>query len=146
MKFRVWSLNYFEMSQYWPLLDELPKELKEKIEQLVWDMEHKEKFLPVVKGLPLKSIQHKLNILFQEYIAKYEYDSFIAFLKDKLNDKEKIVEVLSNCKCCQRHQKNKPKHINDWKLNFRPKEEPKKIICYCNCRQYSRMICSSVLI
>jgi hypothetical protein len=133
------------MSQYWTLLDKLPTELKEIIEKMVWDMEHKEKFALVMKDIPLKAAKTKFNILTQDHILLNDnYDSFMSFLKFKLPDKETIVDILSHCKCCERHQKNKPSHINDWKLNFMPKESEENT-CKCICRHYSRMICSSVL-
>lgn len=139
-------LTISKMSQYWPLFDKLPREIKEIIEKMVWNMEHKDKFLPLLNELPLKAVHFKLDSLSKEYISEYNSESFITFLKYNLNDKEKLVNVLSKCKCCSRHQKNRPNHIHDWELKFNPKEETKKYSCKCCCRQYSRMICSSILI
>lgn len=133
------------MSQYWSFFDELPKELQENIEQLLWDMEHKEKFSPLLKKIQLKAVQTKMDNLYRNFRTTGNDDSFMSFLKDNLNDKEKMVEVLRDCKCCKRHQKNKPNHLNDWVLNFNPKETEKNA-CKCSCRQHSRMICCSILI
>lgn len=134
------------MSQYWPLFDNLPQELKENIEKILWNMEHKEKFLPLLNELKLKAVQFNLTSLSKEYYSDSYSDSFISFLKYKLIDKENSVDVLNKCTCCTRHQKDRPKHMNDWDLNFLPKEETKNYSCKCFCRHTSRMICSSILI
>ena len=54
-----------------------------------------------------------------------------------------ILNTMNACKCCPRHQINKPKKLEKWQ------ETPLHnhdyfISCYCECRHLSRFICRGV--
>ena len=68
-------------------------------------------------------------------------DNFKKNLKE--NGPEYFTE-LSECKCCERHQKNRPCNITDYKVYDFNGPSKEKIIacneCNCACRFYSRQI------
>ena len=56
---------------------------------------------------------------------------------------KKILITLNSCKCCKRHQKNKPSLIDierGHKGDYHYSKTNKKNICECKCRHMSRWI------
>ena len=82
------------------------------------------------------------NILYS--ILKLRSEVFV--LEQKCMDPEKTLEVLSTCKCCKRHQTNRPKDLNIFfeETNSTVQQEEREIllhhICSCPCRNYARWI------
>jgi len=69
------------------------------------------------------------------------YDKFEDVLNEYIMDHNLYIQTLLTCKCCDRHQENKPEylqelinpHFNNTQLN--------ESHCRCPCRHYSRAIC-----
>lgn len=97
-----------------------------------------------------------------EYIAKLfahekkQNDKFILYIDsiienslsgenniEKYNPStmQKVIDTKVNCKCCPRHQINKPTQYAPWiELPFRGTQDN---LCSCTCRHEARMICRS---
>ena len=65
-------------------------------------------------------------------------------------DKKKHFNNLKNCKCCERHQRNVPKNINDtWDedpilyINKHNLDLESSNGCKCKCRHYKRIIANT---
>ena len=55
------------------------------------------------------------------------------------------LEYCSNCKCCERHQQNRPRWLSPWTelpIVFYGGHRT----CPCRCRQLSRFICRQIVI
>ena len=91
-----------------------------------------------------------------EQIVKYwikkkreneNYDlAYVNYLYYNLQDPQHVVTHLSKCNCCSRHQKNKPKSLNDVNyLNYLSNNNLTNInqdthSCECSCRHDCRFI------
>jgi len=70
-----------------------------------------------------------------------DYNSLTICI-EKYANKElrvKLVDILSGCKCCDRHQINRPNKFESWvdtKFNNTCDTD-----CECKCRHFSRFIC-----
>ena len=87
----------------------------------------------------LKNISELQN----EYDRNTFNDSFAIFLKNSISrhKADKYIEILNNCKCCAKHQLNRPKNLNDDPdLSFFKMGTYKEPSCYCKCRHYSRWL------
>jgi|TARA_B100000768_G_C11064964_1_gene284138 hypothetical protein len=70
--------------------------------------------------------------------------TYHVFFRNRVLYKGDVLTTLSACKCCPRHQKNKPTTLKKW---FEINKETTEIQwhqCKCSCRHYSRWICRSV--
>ena len=70
-------------------------------------------------------------------------------------DSELAFAILNKCKCCERHQQNRPKKFEIWDKNneqqyILPKIKIKELqisqlnACACDCRHLSRWLCRGV--
>lgn len=126
-----------------PLFNILPIELVEIIEEMAYGAHHREKFTPMMNEIRLKAAQKRIEYLNNnEYYVGCPYNSFIQLISEKIDDPEHLVQVFNTCKCCARHQINRPKNINDNNFDFNISYNYSK--CICECRHNSRMICCSV--
>ena len=66
-----------------------------------------------------------------------EYNN--EFLKEY--DANTLIKTLNSCKCCIRHQKNRPKHIKDysWIKEIHNMDQDNNYSCKCYCRMNSRL-------
>jgi len=102
----------------------------------------------------------KCVVLSQRYFIQEEFHRsrennndipFWYVLEQKCMDPEKSLEILSKCKCCKRHQKNRPTDLNNYvipttsPLNLAPEDKHILLnyVCNCPCRNYSRWIVRS---
>lgn len=125
----------------------LPNELIEKI----WIMNY-DWGANIIQKYTKKYIKNKVNSIFE--MIKFarlncQFNSSLRgyniFYKNKILDQSSVLKTLNACKCCQRHQINKPKNLsyvgdqywgeyNWYKTNN----------CKCNCRHLSRFICRNI--
>lgn len=132
------------MANQSPLLNILPIELVEIIEEITYGTEHREKFTPMMDELRLKAVQKRMEYLnTNEYYLGCPYTSFTHLISEEIDDKDHLVQVFNTCKCCERHQINRPKNINDNHI-FQFNNAYHYSHCNCDCRHYTRMICCSV--
>ena len=117
----------------------LPEELKYVVYRL--DASHRQNFHPTLGAIPLAGIRIRLARLKTLCI-----NQSISTLVNEIADPEHFVIVLSTCRCCTRHQTNRPKSIHD--RNFPeygciriPKKGEFVEMCECDCRSVSRAMC-----
>jgi hypothetical protein len=58
-------------------------------------------------------------------------------------DPQELLNYLNECKCCKRHQNNRP-HIypNKYESKVNKVIVTKEGLCECECRHFARMICN----
>lgn len=91
----------------------------------------------ILKGF-LKTHIQKRNYYDSQFVEPYsEYNN--EFLKEY--DANTLIKSLNTCKCCDRHQKNRPKHIKDysWIKETYNINQNKNYRCKCYCRMNSRL-------
>lgn len=55
---------------------------------------------------------------------------------------EEKIDTLNNCRCCEKHQINKPSSFGVWyELPFHHNQDRD---CECNCRHMARHICRTI--
>ena len=96
----------------------------------------------ILKGILKTHIQRRYyyykNLMRLPEIEPYsEYNN--EFLKEY--DANTLIKSLNTCKCCDRHQKNRPKHIKDysWIKETYNMNQNKNYRCKCYCRMNSRL-------
>ena len=70
---------------------------------------------------------------------KSSNDAIDNFKKDLKENGSEYLSKLSECKCCDRHQKNRPCNITDYK-KYEWNGDNSSNECNCACRHYSRQI------
>lgn len=66
--------------------------------------------------------------------------NYSIFYKNRVMQKKEVLRVLNLCKCCDRHQINRPNKLKKWiELDINNNQE--NHICECNCRHLARYIC-----
>lgn len=94
------------------------------------------------------SIEECLKIMeecSEEFYKKRDTHSFEDILNLYISDHNMYIKTLSMCKCCERHQQNRPTHSSceqpEWNLEHDTNIYKNK--CTCPCRHYIRTICSA---
>ena len=78
----------------------------------------------------------------------YQNITFIEYLVEKGFSVEKMKEYIddfSQCKCCDRHQINKPCSPSDFVEGESKKSNRGGNECKCSCRHLSRFICRYII-
>ena len=138
------------------IFNRLPEELKYIVHRL--DASHRENFHPTLVAIPLAGIRSRLARFKKLCINQSMNPSMNQSVNQSINvllnlsinrtitDPEHFVIVLSTCRCCTRHQTNRPKNIHD--RNFPeygciriPKKGEFVEMCECDCRSMSRTMC-----
>ena len=76
--------------------------------------------------------------LMNAWDLKYTFEDFLVL---NVSNPIHAVKVLDTCKCCERHQRCRPKELKKY---FEEPSRPKTaeiIFCDCPCRHLSRFIC-----
>ena len=61
------------------------------------------------------------------------------------SSKQTVLNYLNQCKCCIRHQDNKPYIYNNIEFVTKNKKRKKyECFCDCKCRHYARDICKNI--
>ena len=108
----------------------------------------------IIDYIPKCVVLSQRYFIEQEFHRSCENNSYIPFwyiLEQKCMDPEKSLEILSKCKCCKRHQKNRPENLNNYviptisplNITSENKEILLNYICNCPCRNYARWIVRS---
>ena len=61
--------------------------------------------------------------------------------KNTILTRESVIQTLSSCHCCARHQINKPKTLNSYNFQIATNTHYNNQECTCPCRHMSRFIC-----
>ena len=72
--------------------------------------------------------------------------NYHIYCSGKLYSKQDVFDLVSTCKCCSRHQKNRPNKLDVYFDTTEVNLEQKNYSCecLCPCRHLSRFICRSV--
>lgn len=71
-----------------------------------------------------------------------EIKTYNIFYKNRILNRQDVLNTFSACKCCEKHQKNKPTVLSKWEDTTIPLSQ--HISCECSCRHLSRFICRGV--
>jgi len=96
----------------------------------------------------IKKVLNKEKQIQQQYIEGKNINlSYVDLLLKNFTSQQAQQDIitLSNCKCCLRHQTNKPTIIIDkYVYPYNNKTDhfyQKTDTCHCKCRQLSRFLC-----
>jgi hypothetical protein len=68
--------------------------------------------------------------------------NYSIFYKNKVLKNDQVLTTLNSCKCCKKHQINKPKNMVPWiETEFHDMQDTE---CSCPCRHLARFICREV--
>ena len=62
--------------------------------------------------------------------------------RNRLLGAKEILNTLNSCKCCSRHQENKPRELKLWTET--PFHGSQNTLCSCSCRHMARFICREI--
>jgi len=117
----------------------LPRELQIKI--LEYDADHRKNFKSSLEILSSKVALHICNKNIDDWAKKYRYSMRqVQFMNQKIQDKEFIFKCLDSCKCCKRHQTNRPEFGSYPEYNS---DNQDSHYCKCRCRQNMRILSRS---
>lgn len=134
---------------------QLPEDIIQYI--LEFNPEHREKFKLTFDELESKAAVMKHSILTNDWNAmsdeeRTSFTTFIVF-SSHIDDLQKYVKALHKCKCCARHQINKPRHYYDMEWDIDPSDfilAAQQIQshrnCSCPCRHMARACCVASLL
>ena len=113
----------------------LPYDLIEYIWSLNYDWAAK-----IIQNKVKKSIINKINYL------SYLYNTSSHVILNIYNKNHyilcnEILNTMNLCKCCARHQINKPNKLEPWEELPFQFTHINNNECFCSCRHISRMIC-----
>ena len=132
---------------------ELPEVIIQHI--LEFNPFHREKFKLIVDDLESKAAVMKCHIMTNAWntMSHEERPSFYEFIiiSGYIDDFQRYVKALHKCKCCARHQINKPEEYYDMEWDMEPDRPaqsehglvPKHNSCQCPCRHMARFCCIS---
>lgn len=86
-------------------------------------------------------ISKMLNFVFHECKLPISMENYSISYGKKILKKKDIISTFTACKCCERHQQNKPDGSSVWQeTNFNWRESN----CKCECRHLSRFLCRPI--
>lgn len=102
----------------------------------------------MVEYIPKCMVLTQYYFIYQAFIRRSDDDvSFWDVLEEKCVDPERSLEVLAKCRCCKRHQINKPvvlgNELRQQSVAHYDHDEKQVLlnyICNCPCRHYARWI------
>ena len=69
--------------------------------------------------------------------------NYSLFYQNKVLKNHDVLTTLNACKCCAKHQNNKPKHMAPWIETGWP-QDAQRTNCLCPCRHLARFICREI--
>jgi len=127
----------------------LPLEIENVVQDFKNGLDHSMHFQNKIKlPLQIKAIRKKYLFLEKEYDNwledMFDDNSYLEkFLKKHYINLEEDFKIVSNCKCCTRHQTNRPtdlynSELNTYKQIFKEEGELIENDCKCVCRKLCR--------
>tara|TARA_B100000035_G_C20736234_1_gene437731 strand:+ start:123 stop:539 length:417 start_codon:yes stop_codon:yes gene_type:complete len=119
--------------------------LPEDILDYIWSMNHEwaaNIMQHAVRSfIRIKVIEFRKMIDFACWPCDFgaEMKTYNLFYKNRILNRQDVLNTLSACKCCERHQKNKPSVLSKWEDTTIPSSQYTP--CKCSCRHLSRWIC-----
>ena len=103
----------------------------------------------IIQKYSKKYISNKVKIIYNMIgFAHFQcnlglsVNNYSLFYKNKVLKNNDVLKTLNACKCCAKHQINKPKNMEPWietEFNFTQDRT-----CKCPCRHLARFICREV--
>jgi len=121
----------------------LPQEIKEYI----WSFNYKQASKTIQDKTRL-FIRNKVKGINNAIADEYKKGNYVLHTKNPLCykglvlSKKQVLDTMISCKCCPKHQVNKPKHFD--KYIETELYGPQNTNCFCSCRQIARMICQYI--
>ena len=126
-------------------LNKLPNEVLDYI----WSMNHL-----WAANIIQKAVRLFIKTKVREIISMIEFASFECnlgpsvrdyniFYRNKVLNRSNVLKTFASCKCCVRHQINKPSSLTKWEDLTIPESQCTN--CECSCRHLSRWICREVV-
>ena len=117
----------------------LPRELQIKI--LEYDADHRKNFKSSLEILSSKAALHICNNAIEDWVKNNRYSMRqVQFINQKIQDKEFIFKCLQSCRCCSRHQTNRPE-FDSYPVYHTDNQDTH--YCKCRCRQNMRILSRS---
>ena len=114
----------------------LPRELQIKI--MEFDGNHRNNFKASLEKLPSRAALHICNNVIDNWCKTFRYSiTQVAFINQQIPDKKFVFECLSSCRCCSRHQINRPVYGEYPEHNT---DNQNTHFCKCRCRQNMRIL------
>ena len=116
------------------------------IENLLREWANKILLKNIIK-FKIKIIKNDVNNLknILQFAQRYNYNmrNYKIQYKDKLLGREDVFNIFISCKCCKRHQMNRPKTFTRWiEREFNNTQNVHS--CMCSCRNLSRWLCREI--
>ena len=119
--------------------------LPDDILDYIWSMNHEwaaniiEKAVRLFIRTKVRNISNMIgfatyNCQLDPYVKQYR-----IFYRNKILNNKDILNTFASCKCCPRHQINKPTTLNTWEDTAVSLTQ--HTTCVCDCRHLSRWIC-----
>jgi len=122
----------------------LPKDLIEYIWQFNYNYA-----VNIINKYTKKFIYNKVSVLTSmihsagsHYQLGYAAKNYLLFYNNRLLSNKNILTTLNACKCCDRHQINKPCTLSKYISSDEPLNQ--NTICICACRHTARFICREI--
>lgn len=106
---------------------------------LEFNVEHRKLFKDSLEQIEVKGILNKLD----EYERLDPFVPLTTAYYENIADPGYFVHMLSKCKCCERHARNRPTSINDQVPETDVVSPIQVHACMCSCRSCSRWIIRS---
>ena len=117
----------------------LPRELQIKI--MEFDGNHRNNFKSSLEKLPSKVALHICNNVIDNWAKTFRYSMRqVQFINQKIQDKEFVFKCLHECRCCERHQTNRPE-FGSYPVYDTDNQDTH--YCKCRCRQNMRILSRS---
>ena len=94
-----------------------------------------------------KILQKEIKFIHATMIDSVNYMNIMKkkdyrlYINKKFYNKKDLFDTLIKCKCCERHQKNRPTIIKPWKETTIVYKSQPNYECSCFCRHLSRFVC-----
>ena len=136
------------MSHYTTYKMTLLNNLPDEVLDYIWSMNHVWAANILQKAvrsfISIKVVEIKKMIDFACWPCDFGADlkTYSLFYKNRILNRRDVLNTFSACKCCERHQINKPTILSKWEDKTVPFSQYTP--CDCSCRHLSRWICRAV--
>lgn len=103
----------------------------------------------IIQKTTKKFIKDKVEI-FWDMIRFAHFDAnlglqmhnYSLYYRNRIINNKDVLATFNACKCCDRHQKNKPNVLASWQdIDFHGTQDTP---CYCCCRHGARFLCRPI--
>lgn len=123
------------------------KNIPDEVVDVIYTYLHELKYC--LDDIKVKGCRSRMNQIVDgwvQVIKKDKYIEYMSYIHKNINDPEHIINQLSKCNCCSRHQSNRPTTLNDIRYlkfitNYNYDNMNQDIHeCKCTCRHNCRRL------